>query len=137
MYRLHHCARRLVVLTCLWSPYSSICSLCGQVDLYIGYISPTSENKSVPVGLVAMVATAEDPRCVVLAQASFWRQGGRASWWSAVALASVSIVCHGRGYRSDPHVSFLAFSYSLHCFGPCLNMRYTRNIVAFEIWLGQ
>jgi hypothetical protein len=33
--RLHHCARRLVVLTCLWS---SICSLCRQVDLYIGYI---------------------------------------------------------------------------------------------------
>jgi hypothetical protein len=32
---LHHCARRLVVLTCLWS---SICSLCRQVDLYIGYI---------------------------------------------------------------------------------------------------
>ena len=36
--RLHHCARRLVVLTCLWSPNSSICSLCGQVDLYIGCI---------------------------------------------------------------------------------------------------
>jgi hypothetical protein len=33
--RLHHCARCLVVLTCLWS---SICSLCGQVELYIGYI---------------------------------------------------------------------------------------------------
>ena len=32
---LHHCARCLVVLTSLWS---SICSLCGQVDLYIGYI---------------------------------------------------------------------------------------------------
>jgi hypothetical protein len=31
----HHYARRLVVLTCLWS---SICSLCGHVDLYIGYI---------------------------------------------------------------------------------------------------
>ena len=48
-----------------------------------------------------------------------------------VALASVSIVCRGRGDRSDPQVSFLAFSYSLHCFGPCLNMRYIRNIVAF------
>ena len=35
---LHHCARRLVVLTCLWSPNSSICSLCGYVDLYIGCI---------------------------------------------------------------------------------------------------
>ena len=32
---LHHCARCLVVWTCLWS---SICSLCGHVDLYIGYI---------------------------------------------------------------------------------------------------
>jgi hypothetical protein len=32
---LHHYARSLVVLTCLWS---SICSLCGQDDLYIGYI---------------------------------------------------------------------------------------------------
>jgi hypothetical protein len=35
MNRLHHCARCLVVLTCLWS---SICSLCGYVNLYIGYI---------------------------------------------------------------------------------------------------
>jgi hypothetical protein len=33
--RLHHCATLLVVLTSLWS---SKCSLCGQVDLYIGYI---------------------------------------------------------------------------------------------------
>ena len=33
--RLHHCVRCLVVLTCLWS---SICSLCGQVNLYIGCI---------------------------------------------------------------------------------------------------
>jgi hypothetical protein len=32
---LHHYAGCLVVLTCLWS---SICSLCGQIDLYIGYI---------------------------------------------------------------------------------------------------
>jgi len=36
--RLHHCARRLVVLIYLWSPNSSICSLCGQIDLYIGCI---------------------------------------------------------------------------------------------------
>ena len=33
--RLHHYARCPVVLTCLWS---SICSLCGHVHLYIGYI---------------------------------------------------------------------------------------------------
>jgi hypothetical protein len=33
--RLRHCARRLVLLTCLWN---IICSLCEQVDLYIGYI---------------------------------------------------------------------------------------------------
>ena len=33
--RPHHCARCLVMLTYLWS---SICSLCGHVDLYIGYI---------------------------------------------------------------------------------------------------
>jgi hypothetical protein len=32
---LHHCARHLVALICLWS---SICSLCGCVDIYIGYI---------------------------------------------------------------------------------------------------
>jgi hypothetical protein len=36
--RLHHCAKRMIVLTCLWSPNSSICSLCGQVDLYIGCV---------------------------------------------------------------------------------------------------
>jgi hypothetical protein len=59
------------------------------------------------------------------------RLGGGFSRWSAAALVSVSIVCHGRGDRSDPQVSFLTFSCSLHCFGPYLNMRYTRNIVAF------
>jgi hypothetical protein len=36
--RLHHYARHLVMLTCLWSPNSSICRLCGYVDLYIGCI---------------------------------------------------------------------------------------------------
>jgi hypothetical protein len=36
--RIHHCTRRLLMLTCLWSPNSSICSLCRQVDLYIGCI---------------------------------------------------------------------------------------------------
>ena len=90
-----------------------------------------------PVRLAAMVLV-EDPCCAaVVAQASFWRLGGGSSRWSAVALAFVSVVCCGRGDRSDPHVSFLTFSCSLHCFGPCLNMRYTRNIVVFEIWLGQ
>ena len=89
-----------------------------------------------PVRL-ATVAAAEGPRCVVVAPASFWRLGGGACRWSAAALASVSVVCRGRGDRSDPQVSFLAFFYSLHCFGPCLNTRYTRNILALEIWLGQ
>jgi len=65
------------------------------------------------------------------------RLGDGASWWSMVALASVSIACYGRGDRSDPQVSFLVFSCSLHYFGPCLNMRYTRNILALDIWLGQ
>jgi hypothetical protein len=81
-----------------------------------------------PIGLVAAAAT-EDPQCAVVAQASFWRLGGRSSRWSVAALASVSVMCHGRGDRSDPQVSFLAF-YCLHCFGSYLNMRYTRNIVA-------
>ena len=88
-----------------------------------------------PVGLAA--AGEEDPQCAVVAQASFWRLGGRSSRWSVAALASVSVVYRGRGDRSDPQVSFLIFSYSLHYFGPCLNMRYTRNILALEIWLGQ
>jgi hypothetical protein len=81
-----------------------------------------------PVGLVVPVApAAEDPQCAVVAQASFWRLGGRASRWSVAALVSVSVVCHGRGDRSDPQVSFLAFSCSLHCFGPCLNMRHLQE----------
>jgi hypothetical protein len=42
-----------------------------QVDL--NWISPASGNKSVPAGLVA---AAEDPRSVVVAQASFWWRGG-------------------------------------------------------------
>jgi hypothetical protein len=133
---LHHYARHLVMLTCLWSPNSSICRLCGYVDLYsyILDVSPTSGNKSVPVGLV--VAAKEDPWCAMVAQASFWRLGGGSSQWRAAALASVSVVCHGRGDKSNPQVSFLVFSWSLHCFGPCLNMRYTINIVALQIWLG-
>jgi hypothetical protein len=94
---------------------------------YILDISPASGNKSVPIGLAA--AATEDPQCAVVAQASFSRLGGGSSRWSA--LASVFIVCRDRGDRSDPQVSFLAFSYSLHYFSPCLNMRYTRNIVAF------
>ena len=82
---------------------------------------------------VRLVAATEEPLCAVVALASFWRLGGEACRWSVVALASISVVCHGRGDRSDTHVSFLAFSYSLHCFGPYLNMRYTRNILALEI----
>ena len=76
---------------------------------YILDVSPTSGNKSVPIGLAVVVA-AEDPRCAVVAQASFWRLGGGSSRWSTASLASVSVVCHGRGDRSDPQVSFLTFS---------------------------
>jgi hypothetical protein len=96
-------------------------------------LSPASGNKYVPIRLVTLVVAAamEDPQCAMVAQASFWRLGGGSSWWSVASLASVSIVCHDRGDRSDPQVSFLAFSCSFHCFGPYLNMRYTRNIVAF------
>ena len=112
-----------------------ICSLCGMLT-YILDISPTSGNKFVPIGL-AVVAATEYPQCAVVAQVSFWRLGGGSSRWSVAALASVSVMCHGRGDRADPQVSFLAFSYSLHCVGPCLNMRSIRNIVAFQIWLGQ
>jgi hypothetical protein len=86
---------------------------------------------------LAAVAVVEDSRCAMVAPVSFWRLGDGTCWWSVVALVSVSVVCHGRGDRSDPQVYFLAFSCSLHCFGPCLNMRYTRKILASEIWLGQ
>jgi hypothetical protein len=89
------------------------------------------------VAVAAVVVTAKDPRCAVVALVSFWRLGGGAYQWSAAALASVSVVCHGRGDRSNTQVSSLAFSYSLHYFDPCLNMRYTRNILALEIWLDQ
>jgi hypothetical protein len=89
----------------------------------------------VPIGLAAAAAT--DPPCAVVAHASFWRLGSGSSQWSAATLASVSVMCRGRGDISDLQVSFLAFSYSLHCFDPCLNMKYTRNIVALQIWLGQ
>ena len=42
---------------------------------YILDVSPTSGNKSMPVGFAA-TAAAEDPRCVMVAQVSFWRLGG-------------------------------------------------------------
>ena len=101
---------------------------------YILDISPASGNKSVPIGFAAAAVAAKDPWCATMvAQASFWRLGGGSSRWSTASLASVSVVCHGRGDRSDPQVSFLVFSYLIHCFGPCLNMRYTRNILALEI----
>ena len=86
---------------------------------------------------VRLVAATEEPLCAVVALASFWRLGGGACRWSVTALASVSIVSRGRSDRSNLQVSFLAFSCSLHCFGPCLNMRYTRNIQVLEILLGQ
>ena len=86
---------------------------------------------------VRLATAEEDPRCAVVALASFWRLGNGACRWSAVELASMSVVYHDRGDRSDLQVSFLTFSCSLHYFGPFLNMRYTRNILALEIWLGQ
>jgi hypothetical protein len=95
------------VLTCLWSN-SSISSLCGQADLNILDISPSSGNKFVPVRLVAAAAVA-DPWCAVVAPASFWRLGGGACQWSVAPLVFVSIVSRGRGDRSDPHVSFSPF----------------------------
>ena len=101
------------------------------------FVIQSQNSCSAAILAAVAVAAAEDPRCALVAQATFWRLGGRSSWWSMVALVSVSIMCHGRGDTSDPQVSFLAFSCSLHYFGPCLNMRYTRNIVALQIWLGQ
>ena len=67
---------------------------------YILDVSPASRKKSMPVGLAAVAV--EDPRCAVVAQVSIWRLGGRASRWSTVALASVSVMCSSRGNRSDP-----------------------------------
>jgi hypothetical protein len=129
---LNHCARCLVMLTCLWSPNSSICSLCGYVDLYIGCIPCkwkqicahwTCGGGGSPVCCGGSGILLEARRWVFLVE--------------RVALASMSIVCHGRGDRSDLQVSFLTFSCLLRCFGPYLNLRYTRNIVALQIWLGQ
>jgi hypothetical protein len=132
--RLHHCARRLVVLTCLWSPNSSICSLCGQVDLYIGCIP--CKWKQICACWTCDGGSGRSPVCCgdsgILLEARRW-----VFLVERVALVSVSVVCHGRVNRSDLQASFLAFSCSLHYFGPCLNMRYTRNIVALQIWLDQ
>ena len=44
-----------------------------QVEL--NWISPASGNKFVPAGLAATAVKAEDPRSLVLAQASFWWHG--------------------------------------------------------------
>ena len=84
-----------------------------------------SRQTNMPIGLAETV----DPWCAGVRRWVFLMVH--------TALAFVSVVCRGRGDRSDPQVSFLAFSCSLHYFGPCLNMRYTRNILALEIWLGQ
>jgi hypothetical protein len=128
---LHHCARCLVVLTCLWSPNSSICSLCGQVDLYIGEFGCipykwkqicahwTCGGGSGSRGsLVCCVSSG------ILLEARRWVffGGARRHWCPCSSCAMAEAI--------DLQVSFLTFSCSLHCFGPCLNMRYTRNIVA-------
>ena len=69
---------------------------------YILDVSPTSGNKYVPIRLATAVAVVmEDLQCAMVAQASFWRLGGGSSRWSAAALASMSVVCRGRGDRSD------------------------------------
>jgi hypothetical protein len=52
-----------------------------QVDL--NWVSPTSENKSVPTGLAVAAVEAEDPRFAVVAQASFlvaWRGSPGGAW---------------------------------------------------------
>jgi hypothetical protein len=59
---------------------------------YILDVSPASGNKSVPIGLAAAVA-AKDPRCAMVAQASFWRlsggSSGGAQWhWHPIGLLS-------------------------------------------------
>jgi hypothetical protein len=134
IYRLHHCATLLVVLTCHWS---SKCSLCGQVDLYIGYIPIPCKWKQICACWTCDGGGGNGGSPVCYGGSGFLLEARRSPRWNVVALASVFIVYRGRGDRSDPHVSFLAFSCSLHCFGPCLNMRYTRNIAVFQIWLGQ
>jgi hypothetical protein len=59
---------------------------------YILDIFPASGNKSMPVGLMAATVLAtEDPQCAVVAQASFWRLGGRSSQWSMAALRLCSL----------------------------------------------
>ena len=129
--RLHHCARRLIVLTCLRNPNSSICSLCEQVDLYIGCIP--YKWKQICVRWTCGGGGGNRGFSVCCGGSGVLLEARRRVFpVEAVALASVSVVYRGRGDRSNPQVSFLAFS-CLHCFGPCLNMRYTRNIIVLEI----
>ena len=64
-------------------------------------LSPASGNKSVPIGLATAAATTEDPQCVVVAQASFWRLGSGSSRWNTATLAFVPVVCRGRGDISN------------------------------------
>jgi hypothetical protein len=65
--------------TCVWSRYTStLHPLCGcPIGWSILDISPSSGNKYVPVRLAA-AATADNPHCVVVAPASYWRLGGGA-----------------------------------------------------------
>ena len=55
----------------MWMPYRL--TYIGVLD-----ISPSSGNQFVPVRQAAVAAT-DDPRCAVVALASFWRLGGRSS----------------------------------------------------------
>jgi hypothetical protein len=124
---LRHCARRLVVLTCLWN---SICSLCEWVDLYIGYIpckwkqicahwtcgGIDDGNGGSPVCCGGSCVLLEARRQVFLVE-----RGG-------IGVHVRRVPRQRRQIRSTSLL--LTFSCSFHCFGPYLNMRYTRNIVA-------
>jgi hypothetical protein len=57
---LYHYARCLVVLLSLWRRYSILLAMWMPYMFDLNWISPASENKSVPAGLAATVV-AEDP----------------------------------------------------------------------------
>jgi hypothetical protein len=96
--RLHHCARRLVVLTYLWSPNSSICSLYGQINVYIGCIP--CKWKQIYARWTCGGGDGSPVCCGgsgILLEARW-----RVFPVERMALPSVSVVCRGRGGRSDP-----------------------------------
>jgi hypothetical protein len=108
--RLHHCTRCLVVLTYLWSPYSSIFSM--WMPYRLTYISDIHCKWKQICACWTYGGGGSGGSSVCYAGLGVLLEARRgATRWSAVALASVSVVCHD---HCSPKRPFSPFKHRLN-----------------------